>query len=230
MPERSLGFHGVPFRQLVLLQPTTDCLINLTDMPFFVSTLADVEIAHLERVQFGLKNFDLVLVFKDYKRTPVHINSIPINMLENVKDWLDSCDIPYSEGPANLSWPQIMKTINEDPLHFFQEGGWSFLTGSGDSEDESESASEFAMSSDASAEEESSEESSFGSGSGSEEDSDEGSDASAASSGEETGEDWDEMEARTAREEAARKGRRGQEGPADEDEDAPRPKKKKVNR
>ena len=29
-PFRKLGFHGVPFRETVLLQPTTACLVNLT--------------------------------------------------------------------------------------------------------------------------------------------------------------------------------------------------------
>lgn len=45
-----------------------------------------------------------------------------------------------------MSWPAIMKTIQEDPTDFFKMGGWSFLTG-GDSEDESsdsEAESEFA--------------------------------------------------------------------------------------
>ena len=29
-PFRKLGFHGVPFRETVLMQPTTACLVNLT--------------------------------------------------------------------------------------------------------------------------------------------------------------------------------------------------------
>ena len=89
VPFRELGFQGVPFRQLTLLQPTTDCLVQLTEIPTLVITLGDVEIAHLERVQFGLKNFDLVFVFKDFKRPVVHINSIPMNQLDNVKEWLE---------------------------------------------------------------------------------------------------------------------------------------------
>jgi nucleosome binding factor SPN SPT16 subunit len=36
-----------------------------------------------------------------------------------------------AEGPVNLNWGQIMKTINENPLEFFREGGWSFLGGTG---------------------------------------------------------------------------------------------------
>ena len=53
MPFRDLGFNGVPHRSNVLLQPTTDCLVYLSDPPFLVVTIADIEIAHLERVQVG---------------------------------------------------------------------------------------------------------------------------------------------------------------------------------
>ena len=38
-PFRKLGFHGVPFRETVLLQPTTACLVNLTS---WVSTFSYV--------------------------------------------------------------------------------------------------------------------------------------------------------------------------------------------
>ncbi|KAJ3359746.1 FACT complex subunit spt16 [Kappamyces sp. JEL0680] len=76
VPARDLGFDGVPHRQLVKLQPTTDCLVHLSDLPFLVITLSDVEVAHLERVQ-------------DYTRPVVHINTIPVKELENVKEWLE---------------------------------------------------------------------------------------------------------------------------------------------
>jgi nucleosome binding factor SPN SPT16 subunit len=51
IPFRNLGFNGVPYRSSVLLQPTTDCLVSLSETPFLVATLADIEIIHLERVQ-----------------------------------------------------------------------------------------------------------------------------------------------------------------------------------
>jgi hypothetical protein len=44
---------------------------------------------------------------------------------------VSSVDIPLSEGPVNLNWGPIMKTINEDPHAFFLQGGWSFLGGPG---------------------------------------------------------------------------------------------------
>lgn len=45
-----------------------------------------------------------------------------------------SVDIPLSEGPVNLNWGPIMKTINESPHDFFHQGGWSFLGGAGGEE------------------------------------------------------------------------------------------------
>jgi nucleosome binding factor SPN SPT16 subunit len=51
VPFRDLGFQGVPFKQPVLLQPTTDCLVHLIDPPFMVNTISEIEIAHLERVR-----------------------------------------------------------------------------------------------------------------------------------------------------------------------------------
>ncbi|KAJ3276374.1 FACT complex subunit spt16 [Terramyces sp. JEL0728] len=185
VPLRELAFQGVPSRQLVSLQPTTECLVHLSDTPFLVITLND----------FGLKNFDLVFVFKDLSRPVVHINTIPMTQLENVKEWLDSVDIPFTEGPVSLSWAQIMKTINDDPKSFFEEaGGWSFLRPDGsDLSEVEDSASEFEVESDASEEESESEESaaedeSDYSGSGSEEEEDE------------SGEDWDELERKAEQE------------------------------
>ena len=46
-----LGFDGVPVKSMVLIQPTTHALVHLTEMPFTVITLDDVELVSLERVQ-----------------------------------------------------------------------------------------------------------------------------------------------------------------------------------
>jgi nucleosome binding factor SPN SPT16 subunit len=142
-------------------------------------------------VQFGLKNFDMVFVFKDFHRTPVHINTIPVESLDRVKEWLDSVDIAYTEGPLNLNWAQIMKTITADPHEFFKSGGWDFLaTGSDDeeaSEESEESAFEMSDSELAASESESEDESEFDEDASA----DEGEEDSEP---EEEGEDWDEME------------------------------------
>ena len=195
MPFRDLGFNGVPSRSSVTIQPTTDCLVQLTEPPFMVTTLTDIEVVHLERVQFGLKNFDMVVIFKDFTRAPSHINTIPVESLDSVKDWLDSVDIPYSEGPLNLNWSTIMKTVIQDPHLFFKEGGWSFLAteSESDDEDEEEEESAFEVSEEELASAASSEdESAF--------DDDASADASEDEvSDDEEGEDWDEMEKKAAR-------------------------------
>ncbi|KKF95865.1 FACT complex subunit SPT16 [Ceratocystis platani] len=210
-PMRDLGFHGVPFRSNVYIQPTTDCLMQVVEPPFMVLTIEDIEIAHLERVQFGLKNFDMVFVFKDYSRAPYHINTIPVEYLEQVKDWLDSCDILYSEGPLNLSWAPIMKTVTSNTHKFFLDGGWNFLQEDSDAEngsDESEEESAFEIDESEldEASESSEEDSDYGSNV-----SDEDDDASEEES-EEEGEDWDELERK-----AKRKDREA--GFSDDDED-----------
>ena len=194
IPFRELGFNGVPSRSSVLVQPTTDCLVQLTEPPFLVITLSDIEVVHLERVQFGLKNFDMVLVTREFNKAPIHINTIPVESLDGVKDWLDSVDIPFSEGPLNLNWTQIMKTVTADPHSFFADGGWNFLNTESDDEgsaEESDEESAFEMSDEEVADlsgESSDEESEFDEDASAE---DEGSDVSAD---EDVGEDWDEME------------------------------------
>lgn len=89
IPFRELSFEGVPFRMSARLQPTTECLVHLTDPPFLVVTLSEIEIASLERVQYGLRQFDLVLIFKDFTKAPLHINSIPSSQMDDVKNWLE---------------------------------------------------------------------------------------------------------------------------------------------
>ncbi|KAI6950817.1 FACT complex subunit, partial [Hortaea werneckii] len=212
MPFRDLGFNGVPSRSSVTIQPTTDCLVQLTEPPFMVVTLTDIEVVHLERVQFGLKNFDMVIVFKDFTRPPAHINTIPVEALDGVKDWLDSVDIPFTEGPLNLNWATIMKTVIADPHAFFKDGGWSFLSTESDSEDgsEEEEESEFGVS-----------EEDMGSDESSEEESDFDDDASAEASDEDVseddeGEDWDEMEKKAAK--------RDRDGGLDDEEKKPKKK------
>jgi len=222
IPFRELSFEGVPARTNVLLQPTTNCLVHLSDTPFVVVTLDDVELCHLERVQFGLKHFDMVIVFQDFTRPPMHINSIPMSELDPVKEWLNSMDVPISEGPVNLQWGPIMKHINEDPLEFFNEGGWTFLRGDEEEEesDDSDEASEFQMSEEA-----------YKSNSSSEEDASEFDDNASADEGSEdsdvdSGEDWDELEKKAEKSDHKKFGKGGRQEDSDEDDKG---KKKKSN-
>merc|ERR1719220_3009153 len=149
-PFKKLGFMGVPFRETVQLQPTATSLVNLTSWPPFVVSLDELELIHFERVQFQLKNFDMGFIFKDYSKKVILVGSIPMNVLDHIKDWLNSVDIKYTEGIQSLNWTKIMKTIVDDPEAFFEDGGWNFLDGNdedeeGEEEEDSEDE-EFAVS------------------------------------------------------------------------------------
>ncbi|CAM9010625.1 unnamed protein product [Wickerhamomyces anomalus] len=200
IPFRELGFSGVPFRASAFLMPTRDCLVQLVDPPFLVVTLEEIEVAHLERVQFGLKNFDLVFVFKDFKKPVVHINTIPMEVLEDIKSWLTDVDIPFSESTINLNWLTIMKTLQADPKQFFLDGGWSFLAGGSDEEQssEEEEESEFEASDEDPSDEDVDSAEDYSDGGGGD---DSGSDFD-ESEEEEEGEDWDEMDKKAARDDA----------------------------
>eukprot|EP00050_Salpingoeca_kvevrii_P010632 m.9559 g.9559 ORF g.9559 m.9559 type:complete len:1001 (-) comp2986_c0_seq1:1075-4077(-) len=192
VPYPMLGFYGVPNKSTVFLQPTNSCLINIVDWPPLVLYLRDVERVHFERIVFGLSNFDMVFIFRDYSRKPVTIGAVPMKSLDAVKEWLDSVDIVFTEGPQNLNWVKIMKSITEDLQGFIETGGWSFLLPESDDEEEEaeDESSEFQPDSDED------EETDDDYTSSDEDDSDEGS-ASGGSdeSGDESGKDWDDLEA-----------------------------------
>lgn len=80
--------------------------------------LEEVEICILERVQFGLKNFDMVFVYKDFNKPVTHINTVPIESLDFLKQWLTDMDIPYTVSTINLNWATIMKSLQDDPYQF----------------------------------------------------------------------------------------------------------------
>ncbi|CCF59008.1 hypothetical protein KAFR_0F04130 [Kazachstania africana CBS 2517] len=195
---RDLGFQGVPNRSAVFCMPTTDCLVQLIEPPFMVVNLEEIEICILERVQFGLKNFDMVFVYKDFNKPVTHINTVPIESLDFLKQWLTDMDIPYTVSTINLNWSTIMKSLQEDPHQFFLDGGWNFLaTGSDDeaSEESDEEISEYEAS-----EEDPTDESAYSEEDDSEED-DMSDDGSEDFSGEESaeGDDWDELEKKAAK-------------------------------
>eukprot|EP01095_Lingulamoeba_sp_RSL-Kostka_P012613 TRINITY_DN5014_c0_g2_i1.p1 TRINITY_DN5014_c0_g2~~TRINITY_DN5014_c0_g2_i1.p1 ORF type:complete len:288 (+),score=142.53 TRINITY_DN5014_c0_g2_i1:99-866(+) len=126
MPYRELEFFGVTHKATVKITPTAYCLVQLNELPFFVLTLDTIEVASLERVQHGLRLFDLTFVLKDLTKPVVQITNIPQREhLETIEEWLDECDILYYPNPKNFQWKQIMKTVNADPVGFFEEiGGW----------------------------------------------------------------------------------------------------------
>jgi len=219
IPYRDLGFYGVPNKSTSFIMPAVNALVELTEPPWLVVALNDIEVAHFERVVYGLKNFDLVLVLKDFSIKPLQINSINMEHLEPLKSWLDSCNIKFYEGPANLNWTSIMKHVNEIGLEgFYDDGGWKFLNmqGSSDEEggEESDAESEFQPSGDEESGDDDDDDDDDSEGSDFVDESESGSDAEGSlDSDESEGQDWDELD-RKAKEHDKRKGQYEEDEPA----------------
>ena len=58
-------------------------------------------------MSFGIKNFDMAIVFKDFT-TFKRINSIPIEHLEEIKSYLSEIGIIYFEGVLPMNWPYTL--------------------------------------------------------------------------------------------------------------------------
>jgi nucleosome binding factor SPN SPT16 subunit len=227
IPYRSLAFTGAPRSAAVTLLPTVNCIIDVIDWPPFVLNLQDVEIAHFERVEMQLRNFDLVFVFKNFQEDPgniakpvkdmwMRISAIEIEDLVPIKKYLDEQEIKYYEGPMSLQWNNVLKSVRSDFEAFYDDGAWQFLSneaGDGDGEEEEDSLEgdeEFEVPEDLSEEDvESDEDSSEYSESDAsgdvraelEGDSDEGEEDL---SSDEEGLDWDEQERKAKAEDAKR--------------------------
>ncbi|KAG7359660.1 X-pro aminopeptidase pepQ [Nitzschia inconspicua] len=228
VPYRDLGFMGNPHKEMVQILPTLNCLVNLTETPFFVVDLDDVDHVHFERVTYMSKAFDMILINKDFNKMPWRIDMIPNGDKDSIQEWLTDMEISYTEGPMNLNWKSILNTAKEDDRFYMtteddevteKEAGWEILRMFGredeEEEEEDEDDSDFGEESVGEEEEleEDDEEEDFDS-----EDDDE-SDFDADAELEEEGMDWDEMEEQAA-EDDKRKRRMG-----DEYEEAPRKKR-----
>ncbi|GBE61665.1 transcriptional elongation factor FACT140, putative [Babesia ovata] len=194
MPYRELMFSGVPSKSNVVIFPTAHCLVNLVEWPPFVLTLDDVEIVSLERVQHGLRNFDMVLVNKDYSKPVRRIDLIPVEYLDTLKSWLNELDMVWYEGKNNLQWTNILRTILEDVDAFVENGAFDGFLGESEGDDESvdDEDEEYENESDEEVEEDSEEE--YSEDDESLADEDEEDEDEAYDEEEEEGLSWDEME------------------------------------
>ena len=141
------GFTGVPFKEMVTIQPTLHALVSVVDTPFFVVGLSNIEHIHLERVDFGRgKNFDMVIILKahmklDSTKSPQRVTAIDINKLEAIKEWVDSIPgLTLTMGVSSLQWKAVMDGVRDeleggifwkdvDDQGVKKHVGWSFLGG-----------------------------------------------------------------------------------------------------
>lgn len=111
---------------MVKIRPTKNCLIAISEYPPFIVDLADIEAVHFERVSFGIKNFDMAIIMKDFQNFK-HINSIHREELDNIKRYLNEIGKIYSEGVVPMNWNAVLSQIREGFEDFLDEGAWRFL-------------------------------------------------------------------------------------------------------
>ncbi|KAJ1431655.1 FACT complex subunit-domain-containing protein [Ochromonadaceae sp. CCMP2298] len=119
VPYKKSGFTGNWSKDMVMLNPTKDCLVNLSEWPPFVLTLSDVEHVHFERVTYATKAFDMVFIFKNWDTTPRMITTIDMKFMDHIQDWLNMVEITYTQGPRNLNWPDVLKGAKQERAYFY---------------------------------------------------------------------------------------------------------------
>lgn len=201
VPFKRSAFLGNWSKEMVLLQPTAQCLVNLTEWPPFVATLSEIEHVHFERVTYATKAFDMTLIFKDWAVAPRTITAIETKFMDGLQDWLNLVELTYTKGPRTINWGEVMKAVKSDRDIFFDDTddngepkppGWMFLSieEADDSDEEGDEESSYGDASGSTEESESedSEESDFTEESESDYDEEE------EDALEEKGQDWDELE------------------------------------
>lgn len=195
MPLEELFFTGCPHKSSVKIRPTQrNCMIAISEFPPFVIDVNDIEAVCFERVSFGTKNFDMAIIFKDFMKF-LRINSMPRECIDELKEYLDSIGIIFSESAVPLNWTAVLQKIRNDVDAFIEGGAWKFLQddedgdGADPGEGSSEDDPEFTAEED---DEDASDDDSESDYSDDEDEDEDESDASA--SDEESAADWDEMD------------------------------------
>lgn len=143
-PYPEIGFFGSPFQNNVFVMPSAFSLMAIVERPFLVIKLEDIELISIERIDNKIKNFDMVVIYKDYSRPVQTISNIPKTNITAIKEWINNQDILFFEGGTiNLKWDKFLKKIRDDPETFInEEGGWYAFADDSDEEDEKSNGEE----------------------------------------------------------------------------------------
>ena len=113
----------------------------LSEFPFFVLDVNDIEVVHFERMFYGMKNFDLAIVMKDFQ-TCMRINSIMTEYTEELRSYFNELGIVYIESLAPFKWDMILSNIRSDFPGWLEEGAWLQFCDEADDGEEEESEDE----------------------------------------------------------------------------------------
>mmetsp|Transcript_34459 Transcript_34459/g.112155 ORF Transcript_34459/g.112155 Transcript_34459/m.112155 type:complete len:835 (+) Transcript_34459:3052-5556(+) len=200
MAKIDAGFTGVPARSQVDLTFSTKCLVALQEWPPICVDMSEVDVVVFERAILTLREFDMVLVHKNYQELPLRITTIPKKFFDGIKRWLGKAEMPWYSCAMSMQWPMVMKDISKDLSTFLDNGGWDawFATGAADSDSDAEGDQESDFSGGDSDDDDEEDGGDDGESDFASEDQSEDSAAGGGGS-DEDGESWDELEAKADR-------------------------------
>ncbi|KAI3843267.1 hypothetical protein MKW92_005179, partial [Papaver armeniacum] len=119
-------FHGVLQTKAPVVFPLTlFSLVELVETHPIVVPLNEIEIVNL--AQLRPNEIDMTVVFRDFSRDVLQINSIPFQSLDEIKFCLNFGSVKYYENKRELNWNDEVKKFIECPQKFIKNGGWESL-------------------------------------------------------------------------------------------------------
>ncbi|KAI3840818.1 hypothetical protein MKW92_034804 [Papaver armeniacum] len=120
------AFCGVrPSMAPAVFYLTMFSLVGIVEAPFVVVKLRDVEIVNLAQLRPG--EIDMTVVFQDFKRPVLQINSIPLESLADIKWRLDTANIKFYVNERKVDWVSVLEGIRDSPETFIKNGAWDFF-------------------------------------------------------------------------------------------------------
>jgi hypothetical protein len=135
--DTELQFDAISNRSPAIFSPTESCLVSFSNHPFFVVTLSEIELVYMERVRSS-GSFDIVCVNKNYTMGVSTIESIPVEYIGAIKQWMTEKKIQFFAGSGSFRWKQVMKDVIADPewKPWSDTNGWKNLLGIEEEEEE----------------------------------------------------------------------------------------------
>jgi len=122
--EGPFQFQGVPSKTNMRLFCCRQSIVGIEEWPPLVVDIRDVEIVCFERALGHTREFDLVLVMKNYNEPIIRITMIDGRHLPPIKAWLADLDMVWYTIGMNMNWTNVLKHITEDIEEFLENGGW----------------------------------------------------------------------------------------------------------
>lgn len=217
IPYKDTAFTGVVHKSSIELSFCKHSLVGLQEWPPVCIDLSEVDIVVFERAVVNLREFDMVLVKKNYDEMPVRITTIPKNNLDSFKRWFGQLNMIWYVCSMNMQWAAVMKEVTSNLPDFLELGGWDqwFARSGGESDSDTgdaQASSDFCSDdddddNDDDDDDDNGQDNAADSDVSAEQDEDTGDDADGDAT-DDDGMDWDELAAEAERDDRKREGER----------------------